>query len=209
MENSNLSENQFLKVTIAIFGWAAILLQFYLIILNRTTDIPETIIRYFSFFTVESNILVTICFTYLWLKPKSKLGIFFAKTSNLTAITLYILIVGIVYNLILRFLWSPSGFQKIADELLHAVIPILVLIYWWSFTQKSTLQHKHIFPWLIFPSIFLIYTLIRGHFVTHYPYPFLDVNVLGYKTVLVNSFFMVLAFLFMGFLLIFIGKKIK
>ena len=137
------------------------------------------------------------------------MGLFFEKTPNITAVTLYILIVGITYNLILRFLWQPSGFQKIADELLHSVIPTLVLLHWLFFTQKQNLKYKHISSWLIFPSLFLIYTLIRGHFVLNYPYPFLDVTVLGYPTVLLNSLYMVMMFLFVGCLLIFVGRKMQ
>ena len=209
MENTNNINSRILKISTAIFGWVAVILQFYLIILNRTTYISETIIRYFSFFTIESNLLVALCFSILVLKPKSKMGLFFEKTPNITAVTLYILIVGITYNLILRFLWQPSGFQKIADELLHSVIPTLVLLHWLFFTQKQNLKYKHISSWLIFPSLFLIYTLIRGHFVLNYPYPFLDVTVLGYPTVLLNSLYMVMMFLFVGCLLIFVGRKMQ
>ena len=62
---------------IAIVSWFAVALQLYLIILNRVASLPETIVRFFSFFTIQTNILVAICFTFLWLKPKSKWGFFF------------------------------------------------------------------------------------------------------------------------------------
>jgi hypothetical protein len=149
---------------------------------------------------------VALCFTFLWLKPKSKWGLFFSKPKNTTAITLYITIVGLVYNAILRFLWAPTGSQKVVDELLHLVIPLLVLLYWFLFVPKKTLEFKNIFPWLIFPAVYLVYTLIRGAFFSFYPYPFVDVNLLGYNKVLLNSFFMLLAFLFFGTLFIGIGK---
>jgi hypothetical protein len=107
---------------------------------------------------------------------------------------------------ILRFLWAPTGLQKVVDELLHSVIPILVLLYWILFVPKKELEFKNIFPWLIFPLGYLIYTLIRGAFFNFYPYPFVDVILLGYNTVLLNSFCMLLAFLFFGTLFIGIGK---
>jgi ABC-type Na+ efflux pump permease subunit len=65
------------------------------------------------------------------------LGFVFSKAKNATAITLYILIVGLVYNVILRFLWVLTGSQKIVDELLHLVIPVLVLLYWIVFVTKK------------------------------------------------------------------------
>ena len=33
-------------------GWFAIIAQFFLMLENRQADIPETIIRFFSFFTI-------------------------------------------------------------------------------------------------------------------------------------------------------------
>lgn len=160
---------------------------------------------FFSFFTIQSNILVALCFTFLWLKPKSKWGSFFPNPKNATAITLYITIVGIVYNAILRFLWAPTGLQKVADELLHLVIPILVFVFWIVFVPKKALGFKGIFPWLIFPSVYLVYILIRDAFFGFYPYPFIDVILLRYSQVLINSFYMLLAFLFIGVLLIGVG----
>ncbi|MFV8327139.1 Pr6Pr family membrane protein [Flavobacterium sp. ZS1P14] len=195
-----------LFIVIAVVGWFAVVLQLYLIILNRMASLSETIVRFFSFFTIQSNILVAICFSFLWLKPKSKWGLFFLKPKNATAITLYITIVGVVYNAILRFLWAPTGTQKIVDELLHSVIPILVFVFWIVFVPKKELEFKNIFLWLIFPSVYLGCTLIRGAFFGFYPYPFLDVNFLGYSKVFVNSFYMLLAFLFIGALLISFGR---
>ena len=164
MQEKSLKLNSRFFAIIVVLGWFALLLQLYLIILHRVASLPETIVRFFSFFTIQTNILVALCFTFLWLKPKSKWGLFFSKSKIVTAITLYSIIVGLVYNAILRFLWAPTGSQKIADELLHLVIPILVLIYWTLFVPKKALEFKNIFPWLIFPSVYLVYSLIRGAF---------------------------------------------
>ncbi|MES2852651.1 MAG: Pr6Pr family membrane protein [Bacteroidota bacterium] len=206
MQDKSLKLNSRFFAIIAIVGWFAVVLQLYLIIINRVVSLSETIVRFFSFFTIQTNILVAVCFTFLWLKPKSKWGLFFSKPKNTTAITLYITIVGLVYNAILRFLWAPTGSQKVVDELLHLVIPILVLLYWILFVPKKTLEFNDIFPWLIFPAVYLVYTLIRGAFFSFYPYPFIDVILLGYDKVLLNSFFMLLAFVFFGILFIGIGK---
>src|SRR5258705_6908454 len=86
----------------AIIGWFAVGLQFYLIIVNRVTSVPETIIRFFSFYTILTNILVALYFTVLLLKPDFRWGNFFSRANVITAITLYITVVGITYNLILR-----------------------------------------------------------------------------------------------------------
>jgi hypothetical protein len=209
MEKQSQNSSTIFLAVISLASWLAVFLQFYLILVNRVASFLETIVRFFSFFTIQSNILVAICFTVLWFKPKNKLELFFLNNKSLTAITMYITMVGIVYNLILRFLWMPTGMQRITDEILHLVIPILVLIYWFQFVSKKSLEYKNVFLWLLFPFLYLIYTLIRGYFFNFYPYPFLDVNILGYTSVFVNSFFMLIAFLSVGFLLIFSSKLLS
>jgi hypothetical protein len=41
---------------------------------------------------------------------------------------------------LLRHLWHPQGWQFIADELLHDVMPLLFLGYWWFCVPKGTLR---------------------------------------------------------------------
>ncbi len=192
-----------------IIGWFAVIFQLWLIIVNRTVSIPETIIRFFSFFTILTNILVALCFTFLLLKPNTKWGIFFSKPATLTAITLYIAVVGIIYNVILRFLWSPQGLQLIVDELLHSVIPVWFILYWCLFVPKQTLQWKNILPWLIYPALYCIYALIRGAISGFYPYPFIDVDALGYTKVIYNIAGMLMAFIVIAIILIGIAKLTK
>ncbi|MEP6465735.1 MAG: Pr6Pr family membrane protein, partial [Parafilimonas sp.] len=86
---------------IVFLGWFALVAQLFLIIQTRQVSIFETIVRYFSFFTILTNLLVTICCTILFADKKSRLNNFFSKPGTLTAIAVYIVIVGIVYNIIL------------------------------------------------------------------------------------------------------------
>jgi len=119
-----------LLAAICLLGWFALVGQFYLIILNRITSIPEIIIRYFSYFTILTNLLVAICCTALLTNRNSKIKSFFSRQNTLTAVAVYITVVGLVYNSILRFLWNPQGLQWIVDELLHSVIPLLFIAFW-------------------------------------------------------------------------------
>lgn len=206
MKEIKQKDHSYFLLLISMSVWLAVGLQFYFALSHRLSSPLEAVVRFFSYFTIQTNILVGACFTFLWLQPKSKGGQFFAQTKTITAITLYILIVGLVYNLILRFQWEPQGLEKVADELLHSLNPILVLLYWLFYVDKKELEFKSIFLWLIFPAVYLIYTLIRGHFFHFYPYPFIDVNVLGFNMVMVNSVFMLMAFLIVGFVLAGAGK---
>src|SRR5258705_6912967 len=114
----------------AAIGWFAIITQLYLMMMNRQVSVPGTFFRFFGFFTIDTNILVALCFTFIFLHSNSRPGRFFSKATTITAITVYITIVGIVYNVILRSTWDPKGMQKIVDELLHSVIPVLFILFW-------------------------------------------------------------------------------
>lgn len=209
MEKQSTKSKQIFLAIGTFTAWFAVGLQFYLIILNRATSIPEAIIRFFSFYTILTNILVALCFIFLWLKPKSRWGSFFSKPKTLTAITVYITIVAIVYNTILRFTWNPQGLQQVADESLHVIVPVFFILYWFIFVSKTGLQWKNVFPWLIYPFVYLLYSLFRGAVAKYYPYPFLDVNILGYKQVFLNSIGLFAAFLLVSLVFVTIAKRIS
>jgi hypothetical protein len=201
------SSKQLYTTIAAIIGWLAILLQFYLIIANNSaTPVAGTILRFFSYFTILTNILVALCLTTLLLKPDSGWKKFLSKPATLAAVAVYIFIVGLVYNIILRFQWQPQGMQRIVDELLHAVMPTVFVLFWLLFVPKKSLQWKDVFSWLLYPFFYLIFILIRGALSGLYPYPFIDVTILGYDKVLVNCLFMFLAFLFVSLLVVGIAK---
>lgn len=193
----------------SLIGWFALIAQFYLIILNRSLSLIATIVQYFSFFTILTNLLVALCFTVLYLKPKSGSLTLFLKPKLQAALTVYIIVVGIVYNIILRQIWEPQGLQMWVDELLHSVIPILFLLYWLLYGDKKELQWKDAFLWLAYPLVYSAYILIRGFFTNLYPYPFIDVNTLGYPQVLINSLLLYLFFLVLSLILVALGKVLS
>jgi len=201
-----MNTKKMLQWLIAIIGWLAIILQFYLMIQNRVTGIGETIIRFFSFFTILTNLLVAICFTSLVI---SQQAYFFSRSSVFSAITVYIFIVGLVYNTVLRSIWNPKGLQLYVDEALHVATPVLCLIYWFVFVPAKSLKWSNVYSWLLYPLIYLIYVLIRGAFSHFYPYPFLNVDKLGYSKVFINSIFVTAAFFVVSLLVVWLGRSFK
>ena len=142
-----------LEITGFLLGWFAVITQFILIILYRQTSIIETIIRFFSFFTILTNLLVTLFFTVRIFDFSGKIVSIFNKKETVTSITTFILIVGIVYQIVLRGIWNPEGMQLIVDELLHSIIPLFVLFYWVLFSVKEKNLFKNAIVWLIYPLI--------------------------------------------------------
>ena len=93
-----------LSLFLSVLGWFAIVVQFHLMIEARTTEIPETIVRFFSFFTILTNTFVAIYFTMMLFSPHTLFK--FTNTDGLlTALSVYIAIVGLVYQVALRHIW--------------------------------------------------------------------------------------------------------
>ncbi|AYN66746.1 hypothetical protein D1013_04800 [Euzebyella marina] len=189
-----------------LLGWFAIIAQFLLMIQNRQAEVLESIIRFFSYFTILTNLLATIFFTVRLTGFKKKPFLFLWSPGALTAITSFILIVGLVYQTVLRSIWEPTGLQQLVDELLHTINPLFVLVYWILFVEKKDLVIKALLSWLWYPIIFLVYTLIRGRFTNFYPYPFLNVDNLGYTRVLLNVTIIVAVTLTIFALLLNVGR---
>lgn len=198
-----------MAILIALSALFSVVVQYELMIANGVTSIAETTIRFFSFFTILTNSLVAIYFvqvSYRNLKNKKLTNINF---SNLTAITVYITIVGLVYQILLRQIWNPTGMQKIVDEILHSINPLLVICFWFLNIKGSLLNYRKVLTWLIYPLIYLFYVLIRGHFSNFYPYPFLNVSKLGFTQVLMNSFGMTLLFIVVSIIFIWLNRNMN
>lgn len=193
----------------AAIGWFAVITQLYLQLSNRHVSVPATILRFFGYFTIDTNILAALCFTLIFSGSNSGLGRFFSRVSTLTAITVYIIIVGIVYNVILRSTWNPQGMQKLVDELLHSVTPILFILFWVFFAPIEELKWKNAFPWLIYPVAYMIYGFIHGAIAKFYPYPFVNVIQLGYTKALLNAGGILAAMFFLSLALIGAAKIVR
>ncbi|WP_276503527.1 Pr6Pr family membrane protein [Terrimonas pollutisoli] len=192
-------------IILLILAWLAPALQLYILLHNvpgNGLTYLQAAGRFLLFFTILTNLLVAISITSILLAPQSKWGQFFSKPTTLTAVALYIFIVGLVYNIILRNIWEPVGLQKWVDEALHVLVPLLFIFFWLFFVPKGNLKWRHAFSWLIYPALYLIYAVLRGATEGFYPYPFIDAGQLGYNRVLINATGLLLVFIIAGFLFI-------
>lgn len=186
----NASALKVFALAIAIITWFAVAFQFYLA--------TGTVANYFSFFTIQNNLLVAISTTCIALFANTTLGKFFNKPEVLSGIALYIMVVALVYNTVLRGLVTLDSWGLLADTLLHVINPILFIIFWWLKRKHKVLNYKLSFIWLMYPFAYLLYTLLRGSMVNWYPYPFINAANLSWEQILLNVFMMLLVFLLGG-----------
>ena len=174
----------------AVLGWAGLSIQLYLIFYSRWTlgaSLLGGLVSFFSYFTVLSNTLVATVLTCALTSRESAARRWFLQPWVSSGVAVSIAVVGLAYNILLRHLWHPEGWQWLADELMHDVMPLLFLAWWWLCVPKGTLRLRHIALWVIYPLLYFAYALLRGHLLAVYPYPFIDVDKLGYPQVFANA----------------------
>ncbi|MGH3690643.1 MAG: Pr6Pr family membrane protein [Microbacterium sp.] len=187
------------RITAALLTVAAIVAQ-----LARTVEIalqseteygghlPTVYANFFSFFTIDSNVLAAIALAVgaVWAlthrgtsEPEPQwLAILLACAST------YMIVTGIVYNTLLRGIALPQGATVgWSNEVLHVVVPLLLLADLLFAPRRRALGWSAVAITAIFPIVWVVYTLIRANLVIApstgnphwYPYPFLDPNQNG------------------------------
>ncbi|MFI5591621.1 Pr6Pr family membrane protein [Amycolatopsis sp. NPDC051758] len=142
------------------------------------------------FFTIDSNLLVTVTSALVALGVAR--GRLFAVLwlDALVGIT----VTGIVYQVALAGLYELHGLSLFADTVLHKVTPILFVLGWLIAGPRGALTWRTVWWSLLYPLVWLAFTLPRGAITGFYPYPFVDAGALGYGQVSLNCVFIGLFF---------------
>lgn len=159
-------------------------------------DVGALIVNFFSFFTIDSNVLAAVAavigVVVLLIARGAEEPSWFT-TLRLAAVT-YMTVTLVVYNLLLRGIELPQG-QTVpwSNEILHVIAPLLVIVDWLFAPGRNRLEFRRIWIVVVFPVVWTAYTLVRGPFAIQqdtlqspwYPYPFLnpDISPNGYLSV--------------------------
>ena len=179
-----------LCTVMAILGWSGLAIQLELVLFARWmsgANVVGGLVSYFSFFTILTNTLAACVLTCAAGTRTSKGRTFFLQPWVSSGIAVSIIVVGAAYSLLLRQLWQPEGLQWLANEILHDVMPVLFALYCWFCVPKGGLRVSHIGVWMLYPVLYFAYILLRGHLLGVYPYPFIDVEKLGYGQAFINA----------------------
>ncbi len=147
------------------------------------------------FFTIESNLLIGVTALLLARRPdRSSRGFAVLWAAGLVGIV----ITAVVYHAVLAGIVHMTGWWLVTNQLLHTVVPLLAIAGWLAFGPRGLASWRVATLALAYPALFLAVTLVRGALVGWYPYPFVDVNQLGYPRVLLNALVIALLFLAVG-----------
>lgn len=169
----------------------AVVWQLVLVVDGAATLLPEQqpalvtrLVRFVSYFTILSNLLVLATSVALARDPDRDGRLWrVVRLDALVAIT----VTGLVHWFLLRPLLDLSGASHVVDKLLHVVVPLLAVGAWLLVGPRGRLTGSEVLPALVYPLGWLGWTLVHGAATGWYPYPFVDVDDLGYGVVALNS----------------------
>ena len=168
-----------------------------------------SVVNFFSYFTNLSNIIafVVLLFGAFFLLQRRESTPTFELIRGAT--TVYMAVVGIVFSILLRN-EDLGSLLPWVNTVLHYIMPVVVVVDWLYVPPKSHLAASQTWLWLIFPLLYLFYTLIRGAIVGFYPYPFLNpAKVGGYGGVALYCVAILIAFLIVSWLVMLIGNRLR
>ena len=175
-----------LRIVGLVAGLTALTVQFVLTMIDSTAagrSVVGSIIFYFSFFTILTNMLVVVAYGgSLTAQPA-----FFRRPSVRAGIAVAIAVVAIVYWFLLRGLHDLGGLRQVCNVLLHYVAPPVYLAWWLIACADGSTRWRDVLWWLVYPFAYLAYTLARAPLAGEVPYPFLDFAANGARAVVVSG----------------------
>jgi hypothetical protein len=179
----------------ALAVWTGVVLQLWLMLGGKSGfELAHALVKFFSFFTILSNIAVGLVLATPVVAPEGRLGRWAARAGTRVAVGVYIVITAIVYHALLASQWHPTGVQLIADTLLHTVTPLLYLLDVLALPPDQAARWGSAWKALVFPLAYGAWTLLHGAFSGFWPYPFFNVPKRGYGAVLVTMLVMGVGF---------------
>jgi hypothetical protein len=153
--------------------------------LNRALNV-------FAFFTIQSNLLVGVACLLLALDLDRQSSLFaVVRLTGLVGIT----VTFIVFHVALSHLLDLDTWAQTANQLQHTVVPILAVVGWVAFGPRGLTSARVAWWTTLFPLAYMAFTVIRGPLASDfYPYPFADVQELGYPRVVINALWVALLF---------------
>jgi hypothetical protein len=151
----------------------------------------RSLANFFSYFTVQSNILV-LAMSVVLVSGRALDGdaLRVLQLAALTGIT----VTGVVYGTVIAPYVNPVGAERVYDTIFHYVVPAMAVLGFLVCRPRTPLQRRDL-VFIAWPLAWIAYTLVRGG-VSHpgypradgtrssYPYGFLDVDLHGWGAVL-------------------------
>ena len=162
------------RLIFAVVALTAVAVQFTTVTLAKGHSVPN----FFSYFTNLSNIIISLVFIISAVNLARSREPRAVDTAIRGGAVVYIAFVGLVFNTLLRDT-DLGDLIPWVNVALHMLLPIVAIIDWLVWPPRRPLAFRLTFVWMIFPALYVAYSLIRGALIGFYPYPFFNPAVSG------------------------------
>lgn len=199
------------------FGGIALILFLTLIAqCILTASEGRSLANTFSYFTIQSNVLVLVSSAIMALRPPTHRAWWrILRLAALVGIT----VTGIVYIFLLSKYVHLTGLALLYNYIFHYVMPIATVIGFFLFEPKHQFRRSDM--WFVaWPIAWLVYTMVRGAYFdpkftgfttvpSSYPYEFLDVTRVPMAEVVLSITFVSALIVSIGILYVYLDKRKK
>lgn len=169
---------------IAMLAGTALFAQIYLDMIEKDRSLWTAFANLFGFFTIWSNGIVAMVAGWCGWSGRTR---WLGHPAVLAASTVFILVVGVVYNTLLAGLnHPPTPLRVLIDHVFHIVVPLAWPLWWLALRPRRQLGFDRLWWVLPVPLLYCLYSLWRGGVTGRYAYFFIDVSVLGWQQVIIN-----------------------
>jgi hypothetical protein len=129
-------------------------------------------VNYFSYFTIQSNLIgAAALLAAASTDFRRRAGAWRDRLRGAAAV--YLTTTFVVFAVLLSGIDVDTALPWV-DTVLHKIVPIMVVADWIVDPPTARITIGRSLTWLMYPLIWLVYTVLRGLVTGWYPYPFLD-----------------------------------
>jgi hypothetical protein len=128
----------------------------------------------FSYFTVQSNLILAFVFLVSEARSRRGRGQGFALAVIERSARLWVYMTGLAFAALLAAIYKPTGLAGLANLLVHLVVPLGTFLEWLLFEPRGCYRLRESIIWVCYPLVYAGSSLFRGGFDGFYPYWFLN-----------------------------------
>lgn len=184
MNDILLPRSRIVAAGIAVLAGSAVLTLYALDVFERGRDPIMAALAMFGWFTIWSNAAVALIAAQAGMGGRAS-GL--AHPGLLCASTVWIVVVGLIYNTLLAGLnHPPTLLRQAIDTVFHIITPAAWAAWWLWLRPAGMLRWAHLGWVLPVPLAYCFVSLWAGGRTGRYAYFFIDVGTLGWGQVAIN-----------------------
>lgn len=199
------------RFTFGILAWVAVVWYFlkFTVFREPGTSFASGMFSYFSYFTIQSNLLVAVWWAAALLNRDNKFTRWLLQPKIKGAFTAYITATFLGFAVLLSHTYSPGGVDLFLSNTTHYVVPLAFILDWFLFEERGVYQWRFTLDWLVYPVGYFIFAMIHGTFTGDFLYPFFDPNILGWGGMAIQVTFILVTFILLESVYIGINRRLR